>query len=576
MDGAFDIFTGAGRVLRRLELENFLLFEKTVFEFADGLNAVSGETGAGKSLVARALGLALGGRGGQDVIRSGTNETRIRAVFEADGIWPDEARKLAGSDGMVTVDRTVRREGGGGVTVNGKSVTAQTLRQALAPLVDFAAQNEHMRLADPAHQLELLDAYGKLAQLAGQYREKYQAALSLHKRLKAGREERELVRIRLERAKEELDAIRKVSFDPASDLDLEAEIKEMSHAAAIVQAAAEAAERLQGGEPSVIDALASAWKAMERMAEVSPRLREAGEDLSAALEAAESALAKLGDIPDDIEADPERLDALIGRSEKLKALAKRFECEIKDLTSVAERLAREIEDLSGWDAGEEETRTKLAKLMPGVIEAGGRLGAARRDQAKRLAKSVNRELAGLGMPEAGFSVVFEPVWEEGMPADRLFEAGASGLDEVNFFLSPNPGEAASAVSGGVSGGEASRAVLAIKAALSEVYRPDLMFLDEVDAGVGARLGSELGTKLRDMAATRQVIVITHLPQIAAYAGAHLKVAKRVSGGRTQAWVESLIGDKRVGEVASMIHGSSAGVVTLEQAREMLREGGNLH
>ncbi len=162
-----------------------------------------------------------------------------------------------------------------------------------------------------------------------------------------------------------------------------------------------------------------------------------------------------------------------------------------------------------------------------------------------------------------------------MPLEKLLDAGPSGLDEVNFFLSPNPGEAASAISGSVSGGEASRSVLALKAALSQVYRPDLMFLDEVDAGVGARLGRELGLKLQDMAATRQVIVITHLPQIAAYAATHLKVAKKVSGGRTQARVDSLSGETRLKEIASMIHGNAAGTVTLEQAKEMLREGGNL-
>lgn len=178
------------------------------------------------------------------------------------------------------------------------------------------------------------------------------------------------------------------------------------------------------------------------------------------------------------------------------------------------------------------------------------------------------------MEQAGFSVELEPLWSEGMPLEAVLNAGPAGLDDAAFFLSPNPGEAAAPVAEAASGGEAARAVLAIKAALSGVYRPDAMFLDEIDAGVGARLGSELGSKLRELAASRQIIVITHLPQIAAAAETHLKVSKRVRDGRTAAWVESLAGDARVREVAMMIHGSAAGEVTLEQARKMLEEGGH--
>lgn len=561
-------------LLRSLELENFLLFEKTSFAFSPGLNAVSGETGAGKSLVARALGLALGGRGGQDVIRSGCDQSVIRAVFrleDAKGLPVD----FVGDDGLVRVERVVRREGGGSVGVNGKTVTAQSVRQVLAPLVDFAAQNEQMRLADPAHQLELLDAFGRLDAFVEKYQAAYREADSLARRLKAGRQERELIRLRLERAREELADLNKAAYDPETDAQLEADIREMSNATGVVQAAAEAAAFLEAGEPSALEALTQAWKALDRMSEVSPRLAEAGRDLEEALDKAGGALARLSSLSEEMDADPARLDAMIGRSEKLKALAKRLECRMADLPAVRDRLVLEIEDLSGWDAGEDEVRAKLERILPAVVEAGIALGKKRRDAAKKLARSVNRELSGLGMEQAGFEVVFEPLWSEGMPVADVLEAGQSGLDEVNFYISPNPGEAPSAVAGEASGGEASRAMLALKAALSEVYRPDVMFLDEVDAGVGSRLGSELGVKLRDMSATRQVIVITHLPQIAAYAETHLKVAKRVKSGRTAAGVEKLGARERVREVASMIHGSSAGEVTLNQAREMLREGGHL-
>ncbi|MCC8166190.1 MAG: AAA family ATPase [Planctomycetes bacterium] len=560
-------------MLKSLSLENFLLFEQADFAFAPGLNAVSGETGAGKSLVARALGLVLGGRGGQDAIRQGADEARITAVFHPHAGVDDSVLALADPNGDITLTRLVRRnKDGGGLAVNGKAVTAHAIRQTLAGMVDFAAQNEHMRLGDPAYQLELLDAYGRLAGAAERYLNQYRAAESLARRLKAGREERELVRLRLERAREELADIDQAAYNPAADGGLEDAIREMSNAAHIVSAAREAGTLLEAGEPGAVEAIGTAWRVLEKLAPVSPRLAEAAADIAAALDSVESALGKLSELARDVDANPERLDAMIGRSEMLRTLAKRLGIDMSELPARRDRLALEIEDLSGWAAGEDETRKRLGELLPGVAEAGLGLGKKRRDAAKRLARAVNRELAGLGMEQAGFHVEFEPLWHDEMPLDDILAAGPNGLDEVNFYLTPNPGEAPSAVAGAISGGESSRAVLAIKSALSQVHRPDLMFLDEVDAGVGARLGRELGIKLAEMSATRQIIVITHLPQIAAYAERHLKVAKAVRKGRTSATVEILADENRVKEIASMIHGSAANAVTIEQAREMLDEG----
>ncbi|MCL2001022.1 MAG: AAA family ATPase [Planctomycetes bacterium] len=561
-------------MLQSLELENFLLFEKASFEFSLGLNAVSGETGAGKSLLAKALGLALGGRGGQDAIRSGAVEARVRAVFQIDPAkWADTAGRLADASGTVAIERVIRRDGSE-FSVNNQVLTAQAVRQALAPLVDFAAQNEQVRLACPSYQLELLDAHAKLGGQAEEYRGLYRVAESLAKRLRAGGEERELVRLRLERLRGELRELEQLAFDPETDSRLEDEIREMSHAAAIVQAAAEAMQLLETGEPPALEALGRAGRTLERMAGVSDRLAEAGRDFFDLLERAEGVRLRLAAVSEEMDADPARIDAMIGRSEKLKAMAKRLDCRVEELAATRTRLEAEIGDLSEWDAGEEEIRRKLAALFPGLTAAGRALSDRRREGAGRLTRFVNRELAGLGMEQAGFEAALESLWREGMPPERILELGPSGFDEVNFCLSPNPGEAASPLAGAVSGGEASRAMLAIKAALSEVYRPDLMFLDEVDAGVGARLGRELGDKLRGLALTRQVVIITHLPQIAACAATHLKVAKKVRGGRTTARVERLEGEARLREIASMIHGSSAGRATLTQAREMLVEGGN--
>ena len=557
-------------MLCSLELENFILFEKARFEFSPGLNAVSGETGAGKSLVARALALALGGRGGQDAIRAGCEAAKVRAIFRIERECPEPAAP----DGRIVLERVIRRDGGGGMTVNGKPASAQAVRTRWGSRVDFAAQNERVRLADPAYQAEILDAYGRLETSAAAYRELFRNAESLRNRLNAGREERELVRLRLERARGELDMLREAGFDPAADLSLENDIRELSHSAAVVQAAGEAMAAIEGGEPSVIDALIQAKRVVERMAGASPRLREAGGRLAAGLEAVREATAVLTAAGESEAADPRRLDTMIERSERLKNLGRRFGCGVEGLEEARKRIEAEVARLSEWDSGDDETRRRLDALLPEVAEAGLALGRKRREAAKRLARAVNRELADLGMAQTGFEVVFEPLWTPAMPAGDILTAGAAGLDGLGFYISPNPGEAASAMAGAASGGEASRAALALKAALSRVHRPELVFLDEIDSGVGSRLGSELGKKLALIAENGQVIVITHLPQITAHAATHIRVAKRVRGGRTAARVEKLEGRERVEEMARMIHGCSAGEVTREQARLMLIEGGH--
>ncbi|MDR0362454.1 MAG: AAA family ATPase [Planctomycetota bacterium] len=549
-------------MLCSLELENFLLFERASFEFAPGLNAVSGETGAGKSLLARALALALGGRGGQDAIRTGCGHAAVRAVFGNPG----------GGD-RILVERIIRREGPGSALLGGKPAALHAVRALLGPRVDFAAQNEQVRLADSAYQVELLDGFGGLAREKARYAGAYRAVESLAARLRAGREERELARLRGERLRADLALLDEIGFDAASDPRLEEEIRELSHAAAVVGAAGEAAALLDG-EPSAASAVAEARRAAERMRGVSPRLAEAADLLEAAGEGIDAALRLLGAVGESADADPARLDAMIARSERLKGLARRFECAVAELGETRAGIGAKLDELADWDAGDEAVRKKLAEQLPRLAEAGLALRRKRLDAGARLSKTVDRELADLGMGKAGFLVAVEPLWDEGMPLEDLAEnAGASGLDEVAFHFSPNPGEAAAPLARSASGGEASRAVLALKTALSRVHRPELMFLDEVDAGVGARLGTELGLKLTKLAESRQVVVITHLPQIAARARRHLLVRKAVRGGRTSAAVTELVGDERVKEVASMIHGSSAGRVTLEQAREMLREGG---
>lgn len=565
-------------MLVELRLENFVLFEKAVFTFGAGLTAISGETGAGKSLIARALALALGDRGGQDAIRADCPAAEIAAAFMIREAGLAEALAESGVPAnrgdSLRFERSLKRSSPGRLTVNGTAIAAHAVRGALPVLVDFSAQNEQVRLAEPEYQRELLDRFGGLD--AGEYFPLRRRAEELHRRLDASEAERTRQLARRERVREDLERLRVFGYSPAADAAIEDRIRETAHAAEVSQAALEALDSLSDGETPAAGTVASVRKRLERLSDRSSAVREAVALLAEVEERLSSVLDALRQAAAVQDSDPEELDRLINRAEDLKSLARRMGCRPEELPDLEKRLREEEAKLAAWGEGEDEARDELKKLLPRLAKAGLDLSRRRREAALRLSKAVNRELAGLGMNKNGFMVDFDPLWSEGDDLEKLLNAGTNGLEEVVFLIAPNPGEPASPLSKTASGGEAARALLALKAALADAHRPPLLFLDEVDAGVGGRLGAALGEKLKALSKGRQVVVITHLPQIAAYADRHLRVAKRVVKGRTVAVVEELDRAGRVEEMAQMIHGASAGDITRRQAEEMLEQAGGGH
>jgi DNA repair protein RecN (Recombination protein N) len=561
-------------MLEELYLENYVLFEQASLRFSRGFNIISGETGAGKSLLAGAIGLALGERAAAEVIRSGTDKAVISAVFSL----PDnfDKRVLAETgiepdgEGKLVFERVLRRDGPSRLSVNGRPATAAAARELSVHLLDIAAQNEYTRLVESSYQRELLDKYGKLEKPAEEFAIIFRQALSLHNRLQAGDAEKARVRRRLEEVRYELDLIAQADYVPEEDDKLEHRISALTHAEALQALATKGEGVLYENEGAVQDVLGSLLREAEDMAEYSPALKEVAENLAEAIDRVEEAVRGFREVGESVEAAGDELESLIERAEMLKKLARRLDCEISSLPEKEKALREEEENLSGWEADTASVKRELLSALARAAMAGAKLLEARKKTGKKLAKDVNAALADLGMEQAGFAVEFAPLWKQGDEPEALVtKANAGGLEEVRFLIAPNPGEAASTLAETASGGETSRTMLAIKSALSAAHCPPVLFFDEVDAGIGGRLGDNVGEKMKALSASRQVISITHLPQIAAKADTHLKVAKKVSKGRTLALVEELQGEARVEEIAQMIRGEAATATTRQQAREML-------
>lgn len=563
-------------MLEELYLEDYVLFSRTTLTFGTGLNVISGETGSGKSLIGEALGLVLGGRATAGQIRAGANTAQISGIFtlpkKSLATITTALALTTPEENTLVFRRTLKREGASRLSVCGTPVSVQAVRAMSTELIDLAAQYEQTRLTDPAYQRELLDRFGGLGTAAAKYAKLFRQAQSLDARLRAGDAEREKNRHQLldVRARlEELDALR---YEETNDADLEDRIRALANAESVRATAGQAIELLYEADDSLHDQLGGLENAAAELAGVSADLADAGKKIADLLAHLEDAVECYRAAIQTVDCEPGALDEMVERAEALKHLARRLECTVEGLPA-EETALRELEaELAAWETGGETLREDLTAALEKAVEAGEALRKRRGQAAKKLDRAVAAELRELGMVVAGFTTHSEPLWQEGDELDALLtHASAGGLDEISFRISPNPGEPAAVLASTASGGEASRTMLAIKAALAVVHCPPVIFFDEIDAGVGGRLGDVIGRKLAQLAQTRQVIAITHLPQIAARAARHWRVTKSVAKGRTTSQAELLDEESRVEEVAAMIHGEGRTETTRTQAREMLAQ-----
>src|SRR6516164_102267 len=556
-------------MLRFLKIRHLAVIDTVEVEFDAGLNVLTGETGAGKSILVEAVGLLLGGRASGDLVRTGEEVATIEAIFDRPG-------------GELLVRREVTAQGRSRAFIDGALATAGALKELSASLVELHGQHEHQTLLDPATHLDLLDAFGNLSALSTRTaaaHEAWRAARTELDRVQAALGERET---RLDLVAFQLAELDRAALNPAKPAE-DAELASLR----LVLASAERVERLcldsyaalYERDEAILAGLGQIWRRVAELASLDSRFQPYADARDAIKSQLEDLALFLRQYAESIEASPARLAQTEERLARLERLKRKYGPTLTDVIARRDALRRELADLEGGDERVHTLDRSHQAARATYLQAAENLSKERRRVAVGFAKAVERGLADLAMERTRFEVRF---------ADPLPEAswGPGGIDAAEFYVSPNPGEELRPLARIVSGGELSRIMLAVKtlAAMSRhgysdaaarppsAAAPGLIF-DEVDAGIGGRVADVVGRKLRTLGSAFQVLCITHLPQIAACADTHFQIDKCVERGRTKTTVTRLTPDGRVDELARMLGGEAITDGLRRSAREMLKERG---
>ena len=556
-------------MLKLLRINNIALIPTLEVEFGPGLTLLTGETGAGKSILIDALGLLLGDRASPDLIRSGEERAAVEAVFEvSDAAGLLDERGLSADGDEVVIRRELQSSGKGRATVNGALVPVSLLRDMAPRLTVIHGQHEPQGLLDPSTHVDLLDHFAGADDgrpLAEFFRD-LRAAEAALERLRGDRREAERRREMLEFQATEIE---KAALAAGEEEALRVEKARQANAGRLASLSGEAYALLYDDEGAALSRLGQVFRRVEDLAAIDSSFQPFLEARAGALAPLEDLALRLRDYHEQLEVSPGRLDEIEARLALLERLKKKYGATVEEVLAFGERCRRELDALLSPEEQERTLEARRERLAAAYLERARALSKRRRAAALDLRKRVQAELAQLAMEKTRFEVAFDPADAEA--AVDSSEWTERGLERAEFLLSPNPGEELRPLARIASGGELSRIMLGLKSVVrSDVPGLTLVF-DEVDAGIGGRVAEVVGRKLKAVAARQQVLCVTHLPQIAAFADRHLAVRKRVERGRTVTLVEPLAGDARVEEVARMLGGETITPTARQHAREMLKQ-----
>jgi len=574
-------------MLEELSITNLAIIDRLDVRFNPGFNVLTGETGAGKSIIIDAVGAVLGGRVSADMVRSGAPAARVEGIFtlDDDGEGDDLALRdllrehdlCDEDDGALILRREINANGRSTARINGRAVPVSLLNRIGELLVDIHGQSEHLSLFRVDEHVELLDRYAansalraELAALVGETRR-------VERERKALREAQADAARRLDLLRYQVEEIDNAGLSPDEEDELLAEKRVLGSAERLTALAVGASDLLNGGDEGrgALDLLNETSASLDELARVDESQRENLDALNGALYTLEEVARALRSYASSIEADPARLAAIEERLDVLHRLKRKYGATLAEVIAFGEQAAREQEGLLNSEERLEELGAAIDRLKARIGAKASEISTRRVEAAARLASGVEGELEDLSMARARFVVdITRRADPDGAPVTIDGEEGRyaydeRGIDRVEFLLSPNPGEDLKPLARIASGGEASRLMLALKTVLSMVDRTPTLIFDEVDTGVGGRSGHVVGEKLKLLGETHQVLCITHLPQVAALAAAHLSIVKRVTDGRTRTEVEPLVGRARVEELAAMLGGSPPPPTALKTAEELL-------
>ena len=563
-------------MLKTLRIRNLVTIEDLSVEFGPGLNVLTGETGAGKSIVVDALGLATGERGDSALVRSGADRSVIEAAFDGAASGPLAAllvaRGLDVPDEALIVRRELAASGSGRVLVNGSPSTVTVLREIGEHLADLHGQHEHQGLLAPDRHLELLDTFGgndaARAAVAAAYRDVIDADAWVTRLDDLGREGR----ARAETLREIVGEIRGLDPKPGEIEALRRDRAILQNGAQVAELIAEAIGRLDEGDDPAIRSLHAAERRVAELGRIDPGLQPLASRLESARLELEDARDTLTAYRDRLDFDPARLEAIESRRAALEHLLLKWGPAEDDALSAADRAERELATIENLDVEVVAAERQRSEAKAAYVVAARLLSKRREQAATRLGPAVETELKPLAFGKARFTVVLSP--SRGATADgdaTSVPIHPAGAERAEFFLAANPGEAARPIGRAASGGELSRLMLALHVVLDVAAPGRVLVFDEVDAGVSGSVAVAVGARLAALSARNQVLCVTHLPQVAAHADGHYHVAKRVASGRTHTEIVPLTGEARVNELARMLGGRQATQASRENAAELLAE-----
>lgn len=551
-------------MLSRLHIQNFALIDEIRIEFVSGLNVLTGETGAGKSILLDALSFALGERFDGLRPKNPANPCSVEAVFETDKKLRSEpalAQFLADEDVLI-LRREVTAEGRGRAWINNRAATASILKEVGNLLVDIHGQHDHQLLLDPASHLGLLDRFSKNEEALkeysvffAQYRELLRQKDEL-KNLEDGRERE------MDLLKYQIQEIEGLAPDEGEEDELKTERIRLANAEKLHETTARVLELLNDEDASASNLIGKAARDIQFLAKLDPSTEAIKSDFENAQLALEEVLRTIREYQENLSFDADRLTEIDERLDRLELIKRKYGGSVDAAIRFLAEAKEKFDKLENGAVYEKDIEKKIKEIEPRMRALASGVSEKRKKTAASLKRTIEEELKDLNIPQAVFECRMEKT-----------EFTAGGLDQAEFMISLNPGQGLLPLRKIISGGEASRVMLAMKKALMKVDSVPTLIFDEIDANIGGRLGTVTGEKLKEIAGERQVLLITHLPQIASFADRHFRVAKKVKQGQTLVDYQMIEGEDRVKELAQMMSGKNESDISKKHAEEMLLKAG---
>jgi DNA repair protein RecN (Recombination protein N) len=574
-------------MLRELRIKNLAIIDDVTVEFEKGLNVLTGETGAGKSIIIGALCLALGERASSELIRSGEKEAVIEAFFDVPPkLLNHSARQLLRNIGIdieegIIMKRVLSAQSKSRAYMNDSMVSIQTLSEIRRGIIDVHGQYEHQSLLLPDSQLDLLDIFAGLLPERREVTALYESYTALKQQIEELLEKEKEREQRLDVLRFQINEIESADLKTGEEEKLTEEAKILGSAHRLTELASHAYDSLYSSETACITNLSGILEALKEISDIDPQGNDAVKNVEDALPLLEEAGYFLRDYKGSLNFDPRRLEEIQERLELIKGFKRKYGSNIKEILDYKEKAVRELDGLQHSEERLSTLKNELQDIKKTLAEKSQLLSKKRKTVSKKIEQQVITELSELSMPHTKFSI--QITQETGddtadLPTaclpDRQGQAGgfkvnSKGIDSVEYLISPNIGEELKPLSKIASGGELSRVMLALKGILAKGDRIPVLVFDEIDAGIGGRAAETVGQKLKGLSSRHQVICITHLPQIAAYANTHLKIEKKVKGKRTTVEIRKMEEEERTVEIARMLSGNRS-AVSIKHAKEMLK------